>query len=296
MQVEELLTKHNIQYTPAAGKDVKIKCLNPEHDDRDPSLRVDRVTGVMHCFSCGFKGNIFKHFEVKGNALLIAKEKLKRKISRKISENVGYEKPSNAIPFVGEWRGISSDTYRKFEAFRSSEPDFIGRIVFPVKNIAGKTMAFIGRHETLNFDPKYKIVPSNRGLPLFPVVTPIQGRVILVEGIFDMLNLHDKGLTNAVTSFGTKTITKDKLTLLKVQGVTGLDIFFDNDKAGREAAELVKEIAEPLDFAVNIISAKVADPGELTASQVIRLGETLYGKNCFNRDEAVKNELREPLR
>jgi DNA primase len=99
-----------------------------------------------------------------------------------------------------------------------------------------------------------------------------------------MLNLHDKGLTNAVCAFGTKTITKEKLTLLKVQGVTGIDLFFDNDKAGQDAAEIVKDLAESIGFVVTRISAKVADPGELTASQVIKLGETLYGENCFNRN------------
>lgn len=290
MQVEELLTKQGLNYIPS-GKDVKIHCLNPEHDDNDPSLRIDRITGAYHCFSCGFKGNIFKYFEVKGNALLIAKEKLKRKISRKMVENVGYDMPEGIVPFIKEWRGINADTYRKFGAFKHSDPDFVGRVVFPIRNISGKIVAFIGRHETSNFDPRYKIVPGSTPLPFFPIVKPIQGRVILVEGIFDMLNLHDKGLTNAVATFGTKTVTKEKLVLLKVQGVSGIDLFFDNDTAGHDAAVEVRELAEKLDLVVNTISAKVADPGELTASQVIKLGETLYGEHCFNRNQTIPNQL-----
>lgn len=291
MQVEELLTKQGISYVPSAGKDVKIHCLNPEHDDSDPSLRIDKITGAMHCFSCGFKGNVFKHFEVKGNALMIAKEKLKRKIARKKVENVGYDMPENTVPFISEWRGIKSETFRKFGAFKHAHPDFIGRVVFPIRNISGKIVGFVGRHETVNFDPRYKVVPPGAQLPLFPIVRPIQSKVILVEGIFDMLNLHDKGLTNAITGFGTKTITKEKLVLLKVQGVTGIDLFFDNDEAGNKAAKVVKELAESLDFVVNTISAKVADPGELTAQQVMRLGETLYGEGSLNRNQTLKNEL-----
>ncbi len=281
MQVEELLTKKGLDYIPS-GKDLKVLCLNPEHDDTNPSLRIDKITGAYHCFSCGFKGNIFKFFEVKGNQLLISKEKLKRKISRKLTETSGYDMPENAVSFNNDWRGISGETFRKFGAFKHSHADFIGRVVFPVRNISGKVVAFIGRHETSNFDPKYKIVPGGSPLPLFPIVKPIQGRIILVEGIFDMLNLQDKGLTNAVTSFGTKTLNKDKLILLKVQGITGIDLFFDNDKAGHDAAIEVKKLAEDTGFSVNIISAKVADPGELTASQVIKLGETLYGEYRIN--------------
>lgn len=291
MQVEELLTKQNLNYQ-YKGKDLVALCLNPEHEDTSlGSFRIDKITGAFHCFSCGFKGNIFKHFDVKGNALLISKEKLKRKIARKKVENVGYEMPENTVPFIQEWRGISAQTFRKFGAFKHAAPDFIGRVVFPIRNISGKIVGFVGRHEQANFDPRYRIVPQDRALPFFPIVKPIQGRIILVEGIFDMLNLHDKGLTNAVCAFGTKTVSKEKLILLKVQGVSGIDLFFDNDKPGQDAMAIVKEMAEKLDFAVNTISAKVADPGELTAQQVLRLGETLYGESSISRNETIENKL-----
>ncbi len=292
MQVEELLTKHNVDYRPQ-GKDLVALCFNPEHDDTTyGSFRIDKITGAFNCFACGYKGNLFKHFDVKGNLLLIAKEKLKRKIQKKMVENSGYEMPEEAVPFRNDWRDISAATFKRFEAFKHANADFIGRVVFPIRNISGKIVGFVGRHETKNFDPRYKIVPPGVSLPLFPIVKPIQGRVILVEGIFDMLNLHDKGLTNAVATLGTKTINKDKLVLLKVQGVTGLDLFFDNDKAGQDAAEEVRTMAEQLGFVVTTINAKVADPGELTASQVIKLGETLYGLSSPNRVETIENKLR----
>ncbi len=293
MQVEEILAKHNVDYRPQ-GKDLVALCLSPDHDDTTfGSFRVDKVTGAFNCFACGFKGNIFKHFDVKGNLLLIAKEKLKRKIQKKRVENSGYDMPDGAVPFANDWRDIRATTFRKFGAFKHVDADFIGRVVFPIRNISGKIVGFVGRHETKNFDPRYKVVPAGVSLPLFPIVKPIQGRVILVEGIFDMLNLHDKGLTNAVATLGTKTINKDKLILLKVQGVTGLDLFFDNDKAGQDAAIEVRTLAEQLGFVVNTIAAKVADPGELTASQVIKLGETLYGISGINRSETIENQLRE---
>ena len=74
---------------------------------------------------------------------------------------------------------------------------YVGRIVFPVRDISGRIVAFNGRHTT-GGTPKYMISPAGAKMPLFPVVEPIQGSVILVEGIFDMINLHDKGLTNAI--------------------------------------------------------------------------------------------------
>ena len=45
-------------------------------------------------------------------------------------------------------------------------------------------------------------------MPFCPAkVKPIQNRVILVEGIFDALNLWDKGLKNTVCCFGTQQVS-----------------------------------------------------------------------------------------
>ncbi len=79
--VLDLLNKQNISFT-VGGRDYLIRCLNPEHDDSNPSFRVDRVTGVSHCFSCGFKTNIFKHFGVVGNFTSIKVAKTKREVER----------------------------------------------------------------------------------------------------------------------------------------------------------------------------------------------------------------------
>ena len=43
--VQELIADKGLQYK-LSGKDVLIKCLNPDHADRDPSLRIDKLTGI----------------------------------------------------------------------------------------------------------------------------------------------------------------------------------------------------------------------------------------------------------
>ena len=62
MNVEELIQKKKIPYR-LQGADIVVACLNPEHDDSNPSMRIDKITGIFHCFSCGFKGNVFKHYD-----------------------------------------------------------------------------------------------------------------------------------------------------------------------------------------------------------------------------------------
>lgn len=276
MVVEELLKSRGIDFKPS-GKDFVIRCLNPDHEDKNPSLRIDRTTGIFNCLSCGYSGSLFNHFGEKANWLQIRREKLKSTISDKLVETSGLEIPSNAVPFDQDWRGISGDTFKSFEAFQHSNSEFIGRVVFPIRNITGKIVAFCGRHQG-QVDPKYLFHPAGAKLPLFPVVKPIQGRIILVEGIMDMINLHDKGLTNAVCAFGVNKVTPDKINILKIQGISGIDIFFDNDDAGQNAAQKLKELLENNELIVrNITMKNVKDPGELTASKVIKIKETLYG-------------------
>lgn len=279
MDVQELLELKKIPFMPS-GKDLKVSCLNPEHDDSDPSMRIDRITGIFNCFSCGFKGNLFSFFEEKANFLQQKRHLFKEKLHQKLAENVGLEMPTNYLSFNKVWRNIRAETYTHFEAFEHSDNDFIGRIVFPIRGVSGKILGFNGRALTPEKSPKYLIKPANSRFPLFPArVTPIQGRVILVEGIFDMLNLYDKGLTNVVCAFGTQKLTKDKLILLKVQGVGGVDILFDNDVAGKEATEKATELIESLEMTTRTVTlpSSVNDAGELTAQQVIKLKEALYG-------------------
>lgn len=279
MEVEQLLNQKKIPFE-VSGKDFKIVCLNPEHDDSNPSLRVDRITGIFHCFSCGFKGDLFSFFEEKANYLAQKRELFKRKIQQKLAENVGLEMPKNYLVYDRAWRGISGQTFKDFEAFEHNDSDYIGRIVFPIRGISGKILGFNGRALSPEKAPKYHITPAGSKFPLFPArVSHTLGRVILVEGIFDMLNLYDKGMKNVVCCFGTQKLTKDKLILLKVQGVTGIDILFDNDEAGQAATKKAVELIESLEMTTRVVTLPktINDAGELTAQQVIRLKETLYG-------------------
>jgi len=276
MNVLDLLQSKDIPYIPK-GADYLISCLNPEHPDRNPSMRVDQVTGIFNCFSCEYKGNLFTHFGEKANQLQIRRELLKKKIAEKRAESIGLSFPENAVDYTGEWRGISKETYATFEAFESTDPEFINRIVFPIRDTTGKIAAFIGRHTAMG-TPKYLNSPRGAKMPLYPKVKPQRGSIMLVEGIYDMLNLHDKGLTNAVCCFGVKNVNEDKLSILSMQGVDSIDVFFDNDEAGKSGASKIKTMCDTLGLNCRVIQFgnKELDAGALTYSQVRSLKKKLY--------------------
>ena len=80
-------------------------------------------------------------------------------------------------------------------------------------------------------------------MPLFPVSKSYTIFYHSCEGIFDVMNLHDKGLTNAVCCFGVKNVTEEKLQVLSVQGIERIDIFLDNDEAGQKRAAAKKYVS-----------------------------------------------------
>ena len=278
MKVVDLLQERKIEFK-SSGRDYLVKCINPEHEDRNPSMRIDNITGIFNCFSCGFKGNIFKTFGAPSNFLDIKRQKLVDAIEEKRSSSVGLPFPKGHTPYIGNWRNIRPDTYKHFEAFLHHETQFVGRVVFPIRDITGKVVAFNGRHMTLSEKLKYMIYPPQAKLPLYPSkVKPIKGRVILVEGIFDMINLFDKGLSNVICCFGTNNVDIDKLSILKMQDIMGIDIIFDGDDPGQRAAENIKVLGERTGFVTrNINLGQNIDPGSLAGEQITNLRERLYG-------------------
>lgn len=276
--VLELLQKNGLEYK-SSGRDYLIRCLNPEHPDSSPSFRIDRISGAAHCFSCGFKTNIFKFYGVFSNPIPIRIAKLKEKLSElKILVN-GVPLPDGATPFVRPFRGISVKTLKHFNAFYTHKVTALeDRIIFPISDITGKTQVYVARHTLSNGNPRYINHPVKAAMPLFPCRVPNGNHsVVIVEGIFDMLNLYDKGLTHVTCGFGTKTILSDlraKMLPFKAQGVTHIFIIFDGDAAGTAGAEALKPLLEELEFIVEIVNLpENTDPGSLGQEDVDSLIE-----------------------
>jgi len=275
LNVQDLLVEKQIPFK-AKGQDFVVQCLNPDHDDSNPSMYINQTTGLFHCFSCGFKGNLFNHYGRTVNQLQLKREIMKKKIAVKMAESIGLSMPKDYNPYVGNWRNIRPETYKEFDAFLHISDVFRDRINFPIRDISGKIVAFQGRH-TAGGTPKYKFSPPGAKIPLYPLSKPRAGEVLLVEGLFDVLNLYDKGLRNAVCCFGTNNINEDKLKMLSIQGVSRVGVFFDGDDAGQKAAERIIGMCEKVGLLARNIHLKDMDPGALTEPQVKTLERRLYG-------------------
>lgn len=273
-EVENLLKTKNIYYR-IQGDDFVIRCLNPDHDDSNPSLRIDKVRGIGQCFACSFKLNIFQYFGLITNTANIRVAEIKQKIAKLRQSDTGLDMLDGYTPVTSEFRGISVKTLNKFDIFYTDKVEGMeDRLIIPIKDISGHITGFVGRHMLSNANPRYMIQPRKATLGLLPpALETATTNLLLVEGLFDFLNLYDKGIHNVVATLGTATLLGSglptKMLPYKTQGVRKIFICFDGDNAGREASEKIKPLLEKLQFIVEILGVEDGrDPGNYTQQEV----------------------------
>lgn len=276
--VLDLLKEKGVAFS-ISGKDYVTHCFNSDHTDNTPSFRIDKVTGISHCFSCGYKANIFKFYGLLTNNVSIRIAKLKEKLKALNESTNGLAPMDGAVPVTQPFRNISAKTLKHFGAFKTDQVgQMTDRIIFPITDVRNKTVCYVGRHMLSNGNPRYVNYPAGAVVPLFPVrFEERHSSIVLVEGPFDMLNCYDKGLRNVVCTFGTQKLTSDisqKLLSYKVMGIERIYILYDGDEAGREAAKKIKPLLEEADFIVEIIPLPDGtDPGDLDSENIDSLIE-----------------------
>lgn len=288
-QVQELLDKNGVRYSHS-GRDFLTKCFNPEHEDSNPSFRIDKVSGLGHCFSCNFKFNLFKYYGILTNPNNARISKLKEKLLNLSTVNISLPLPEGHTPFCQPYRNISPSTYRRFSAFTTDRVEKLqDRVCFPIDDITGRTLVYIGRHTlTSSHKDRYYIFPSGVSMPVFPPKLDTADKyIVLVEGLFDMLNLCDKGMLNAICCFGTNTLQhniKQKLLPFKAQGVTKVYFMFDADDAGRAAVKELIPLVEGEGFEVDSLDLEDGtDPGDLSRDEVQQIKAILDAQNSNHR-------------
>lgn len=142
-------------------------------------------------------------------------------------------------------KNYSDDFLGKTGLFSAKKKDwsiFTDRLIFPIRNRMGKTIAFGGRRLS-DFGPKYINSPETeifkKGNTLYGLHTSLQpirkeDTFILVEGYTDVLALHQAGIKNCVAPLGTS-FTENQAKLLRRYSSNAL-LFFDGDEAGAKAA------------------------------------------------------------
>ncbi|MBQ6774174.1 MAG: DNA primase [Synergistaceae bacterium] len=153
---------------------------------------------------------------------------------------------------------------------------FRGRLIFPVRDIAGRVIAFGGRiidsSEGVKYinSPESDIYSKRRNLYLLHEARKFireKGRSILTEGYMDAVRLHKCGFKESVASLGTS-LTPEQAGLLS-RFADRCYICYDSDQAGKNAALRGMYILQEHGLDVRVINLpddKAKDPDEFLCS------------------------------
>jgi len=280
MNMIDVLDQHGLKYEKTNNPtEVVLQCTSGNHADNRPSMMYNLDKDIFHCWSCGFRGTKRKFLQSIGINTDIpfdSKQPFKiQKLKDKLNEII-YEDnmvmPEDARPVNGTFKNISSDTLKNFNAFFTEKLGLEDYVCFPVSQF-GKIRFIEGRNRfTKSEKPKYYRRPAKaRSADMLYPLDKIKDKshLILVEGIFDMLNMWDKGYENTVCVFGANNFNKPKLEILDRIGTTFVEILFDGDEAGKNGARKIADLLEKRFIQSKIINlAPGKDPGDLSQPEL----------------------------
>ncbi len=161
---------------------------------------------------------------------------------------------------------------------RGSLVDFLrNRLTIPIHDARGRLVAFGGRAFG-DEKPKYmntrETLLFHKGETLFGMHRAkgvMRDGAVVVEGYFDVLQLHQQGLHAAVAPLGTA-LTEDHLRSI-LRFTKRLVLCFDGDAAGRRAFEKSLRLALPLGFDVRLLELP---EGEDPDTWCLRIGSDAF--------------------
>lgn len=280
MNLVDLLNHRGIEYRKTNNpSEILISCTSGEHIDKSPSLSYNLEKNVFHCWSCGFSGGITKFMVSIGETVRLDVDskqpykikKLKDKL-RKVIEQDEIKLPEERHVYTGEFKGIAGRVMKEFQAFTTHHLGLKDYICIPVYQF-GKLKFIEGRYAgMIAGKPKYYRRPQGAGVSdiIFPLdKVKNTNYVILVEGIFDMLNMWQHGFRNVLCVFGTQNFNEQKVKLFDDIGIRNIQIMFDGDAAGQSAAAKVRNLLTKNNISSSIIKLPLGkDPGILVLDEI----------------------------
>lgn len=240
---------------------------------RQDSFRVSLTKNVFYCFSCQAKGNVLdfvasmescsvreaglhlQHwFGVAGRmgsnpilawpASVRADTEKDKRVRKKERGNpvLGFRlRGVDGSHAYFRQRGIEPVTAAEFGVGLYSGPGLMsGRIVIPIHNEHGGIVAYAGR-ALGEQRPKYKLPAGfQKGQELFNlhrVLTTRPKSVIVVEGYFDCMKVHQAGFPQVVALMGCSLSPIQAHLLAKC--FERVVLMLDGDEAGRHATEVI---------------------------------------------------------
>ena len=274
-------------------------CCPIHRGQRNDSFRVHLTQNIFQCFACQAHGNVLdfvvameqcsireaalrlqQWFGIRPPGLRLYPATAGMQKGKLVRKEEGSNRPLRFAltsvegnhPYLAQ-RGIDPTTAAEFGVGFYPGPGLMsGRIVIPIRNLHGQLVAYAGRALD-NRPPKYKLPAGFRkALELFNLQRAMAtgGRiVIVVEGYFDCVRVHQAGFPCVVALMGSSLSAAQESSLRR--HFEGIVLILDGDAAGRAASEV---IATRLSGWRSVQVVRVADgrqPDQLSPSAIRQL-------------------------
>ena len=185
------------------------------------------------------------------------------------------DKLERSHPYLTEQRGLTQETIVDFGLGFCSKGMMADRIAIPIHNIKGEVVAYAGRFpgEPGEDTPKYKLPQGFRkSQELFNIDRAIkeQGPLVIVEGFFDAIKLHQNGWRRVVALMGS-TLSAAQEELIKEHTCCNSQVIvmLDENEAGKAGREdIACRLSKFCYVRVHTFDKPDMEPEHMTAEEV----------------------------
>jgi len=222
----------------------------------------------------------------------------------------GANGPGRALQEFAREHKLPLEVLEQAGLLRNGREIYAGRLMFPIVDERGRTVAFGGRlvpgapgsEQRPGSDykpPKYLNSPES---PFFSKRRVLYGlraaktagerRLVVMEGYTDVIACHLSGFQGAVASLGTA-FTADHAKIVERYADQGVVLMFDGDRAGKQAAErahrelvnsrlsvrvaMVSDGSEDAKDPADVVLARPGEDEELVVERRARFADTIDG-------------------
>ena len=272
----------------------------PIHEGKnETAFRVSISKNCWNCFSqCGCGGNVLdfvaKKEKVspendtprreKSDSRVRNKKESKHESAKPVEQEdeKGENKPLEFVlknlqpehPYLTE-RGLSPETIQTFGLGFCQKGLLTGRIAIPIHNAKGELVAYAGRWPG-DTDKEQYLFPKGfrKSLELFNLdraaKEPADKPLVIVEGFFDCIMLHQHGCRKAIALMGSSlSPAQEGLIRKHTDSNSHVIVMLDEDEAGQAAREeIAGRLAKFCFVKVHLFEELGTQPEHLTAEEV----------------------------
>ena len=292
LDVERVLIDLGIEFRSAGPDNVKSFCVNPSHEETQPSMNIHRESGIIHCFGCGLSGTIFTllaHKDIVGvDALLYlqkfpsqghSQEELAEALEeyihsdRVVEDTVKYgdiELPAHRTIDTNiylEGRGITPDDIVKWNMAVVTDRKNSGWILIPIYQ-EGKLCNYFMR-SPFGQGKLYGKYPRKHILAGLDFCTNYNEIICVSEGIFDAIAISHAGF-QSVACLSNKLLP---LKIKKLKKFKEIALVPDNDNMGIRLVESAGPLIHNCTVWVFPIPENKKDAGECSVFDIKKASE-----------------------